>query len=178
MSKRTIKRAYEFSKEKHKGYERINGEYYFKHPENMYKILLKKRADDVTLCGALLHDLIEDAGIDLKDIQEKFGKKIAFIVDGMTKIKGLGNYLKKFKKYAKKDRRILLVKLADLEENLSVLKHVKEEERERVKEKYERFIDLIKKLVKTKEEENWVIDIEKRFKKNFKDYFFTKAKLE
>lgn len=156
-----IKEAYKFAKERHKGQKKINGKDYFEHPKNMYKILLKRKKDYITLCGALLHDTVEDTNTSLDEIKKRFGNKIAFVVDGMTKIKPFEKYLKKFEKYVKKDRRILMIKMADLEDNLSVFGYVKEYEKVRIKEIYLGFINLIEKLSNTKEEKDWIRKISK-----------------
>jgi GTP pyrophosphokinase len=164
-----IKEAYFFAKKAHEGQWRINGEQYFKHPERMFELLKTKNVDSEVLCAALLHDLVEDTPVTLNEIKKKFGEEIGFLVDGMTKIKGdLEGTARKFEKYSKKDRRLLLIKHADLEENLSVLDFVKIKEKEKVKNKYLRFIDLLKRLSRTKLEKSWINELSKKAKKKFR----------
>jgi len=165
-----IKEAYSFAEKAHEGQKRINKEPYFMHPKRMFQLLRKKGADSATLCAALLHDLVEDTPVTLDEINKRFGKEVGFLVDGMTKISGdLEGTARKFEKYSKKDRRLLLIKLADLEENLSVLDFVKIIEKEKVKNKYLRFIDLLKRLSRTKLEKSWINELSKKAEKKFRD---------
>ena len=148
-----VKEAYLFAKERHSGQKRPNGKSYFEHLKNIATILKEKKADDITISAALLHDLVEDTNTTLAEIRKKFGKEISFLVDGMTKIKGnLDNTLEKFERYAKKDKRLLAIKLADLYENLSQLNHEKYLSKEKMRLKYEGFVKIIKKLSKAKKE--------------------------
>lgn len=163
-----VKKAYDFSKQKHNGQKSISGEDFFKHPRNMYLMLLDRKADDITLCAALLHDVLEDTDTSLEELREEFGEEVAFLVDGMTKIKGFGNYLRKFEECANKDERLLLVKLADLEENISVMDFLRGDEKLRVKEKYTRILDLIKRI--SKNEKEWAEEVSKKSAAKFKSW--------
>ena len=85
-----IRRAFEFSWNAHvKGKPRASGEPYFSHPYEVALVVAKEiPLDDVSIASALLHDVVEDTGYDLKSIRSEFGDGIADIVDGVTKISG------------------------------------------------------------------------------------------
>ena len=84
-----IKRAYSFAKEAHKGIRRRSGEPYILHPIAVAKIVSQEIGlGSTSICAALLHDVVEDTEYTVEDIEMNFGKKIALIVDGLTKISG------------------------------------------------------------------------------------------
>ncbi len=108
--------------EKHHGQKRKSGEPYYIHPIEAAIILANLKLDKISILSALLHDVVEDTDITLNEIKEKFGEKVAQIVDGVTKI---GKYQFKSKEEAEaenfrkmivsmaNDIRVILVKLAD-----------------------------------------------------------------
>ena len=69
----TIKEAYEYAKEVHKGTKRLSGEDYILHPLNVAYILTSLNADSDTIATALLHDVIHKGNANIEDIREKFG---------------------------------------------------------------------------------------------------------
>ena len=84
-----ITRAYNFAKEAHKGARRRSGEPYILHPIAVAKIANHEIGlGSTSICAALLHDVIEDTDYTAEDIEQHFGKKIAQIVVGLTKISG------------------------------------------------------------------------------------------
>ena len=83
-----ITAAYEFAKELHEGQFRVSGEPYISHPVAVAQIVAGLELDTDSICAALLHDTVEDCAekTDLKVIEKKFGKAVAILVDGLTKI--------------------------------------------------------------------------------------------
>ena len=87
-----IDKAYKFAYEKHFEQKRLTGEPYIIHPLNVAYILTRTNADYETLSAALLHDVVEDCGVSVKEIEDMFGHNIAVLVDGVTKINKLNLY--------------------------------------------------------------------------------------
>ena len=81
-----VTRAYEFSAEAHKGQHRKSGEPYIHHPLEVARILADMHMDYPTLAAAILHDVIEDTPTLKDEIQKKFGKGVAELVDGVSKL--------------------------------------------------------------------------------------------
>ncbi|MBN2651544.1 MAG: bifunctional (p)ppGpp synthetase/guanosine-3',5'-bis(diphosphate) 3'-pyrophosphohydrolase [Spirochaetales bacterium] len=122
--------AANWSNQLHKDQKRRSGEPYFIHPINVAKILIEMRLDSDTIIAALLHDLIEDTETSFDDIEKKFGKEIANLVDGVTKISYLktenktqseAETIRKMLFAMSKDIRVILIKLADKLHNMSTL---------------------------------------------------------
>ena len=84
-----IMKAYNFANEKHKNQKRISGDLYIIHPLNVAYILASIGLDDSTICAALLHDVVEDTDVTNDDLKELFGKEIADMVQGVTKLSSL-----------------------------------------------------------------------------------------
>ncbi len=126
-----IKRAYAFAKEAHKGIRRRSGEPYILHPIAVAKIVSQEIGlGSTSICAALLHDVVEDTEYTVEDIEMNFGKKIAVIVDGLTKISGgifgdkasaqAENFRKLLLTMAE-DIRVILIKMADRLHNMRTL---------------------------------------------------------
>src|SRR6266403_1629376 len=81
-----IGRDFLLAKEAHEGQKRHTGEPYISHPLAVAQILIEMRMDPATIAAAILHDVIEDTPIEKHDLVEKFGKEIADLVDGVTKL--------------------------------------------------------------------------------------------
>src|SRR3954467_11374854 len=79
-------RAYRFSEIAHRGQVRNSGDPYITHSVEVAKILAELQLDTITVAAGLLHDVIEDTEIGLADVEAEFGKPVADIVDGLTKI--------------------------------------------------------------------------------------------
>jgi guanosine-3',5'-bis(diphosphate) 3'-pyrophosphohydrolase len=128
-----IKRAYEMSEKAHQGQIRRSGEAYISHPLSVAGILTELRLDLNTIATGLLHDTVEDTTLTLKDIETHFGKNVAALVDGVTKISQM-NYKNTHAKQAEnvrkmmvamgKDVRVVIVKLADRLHNMRTLNHM------------------------------------------------------
>ena len=77
-----IKRAYLFAKEMHEGQYRYSGEAFISHPVAVAEIVASLELDTDSLCAALLHDTVEDCGVEIATIKSKFGQDVAALVDG------------------------------------------------------------------------------------------------
>jgi GTP pyrophosphokinase len=125
-----IEKAYIFSAAVHQGQIRLSGEPYLTHPMEVCGILADMKLDAASLATGLLHDTVEDTLATLEEIEEGFGKEVAFLVDGLTKISKitLGNQEERQAENFRKmilamssDIRILLVRLADRIHNMRTL---------------------------------------------------------
>ena len=133
VNEKLIRKAYEFAKANHGDQLRRSGEPYMIHPLNVAYILSGLELDDETLCAALLHDVVEDTGVTQEDLEKEFGKSIAEMVAGVTKLGTLRyttfeeqqveNYRKMFLAMGK-DIRVILIKLADRLHNMRTLKYL------------------------------------------------------
>ena len=84
-----ITKAFNFARQAHKGVRRLSGEPYIMHPIAVAQIACEEMGlGSTSICAALLHDVVEDTDYTVEDIENIFGKKIAQIVDGLTKISG------------------------------------------------------------------------------------------
>lgn len=127
----TIRNAYEIAERAHTGVCRLAGEPYIQHPLRVSNLLLDLHVDADTLCAALLHDVPEDTEYSLADIEANFGKAIAGLVDGVTKISELKydgsmqtkevDTLQKMFLTMAKDFRVILIKLADRLDNMRTI---------------------------------------------------------
>ena len=133
-----IKKAYIYAKDAHAGQFRKSGEEYIIHPLNVAYILTDLETDDATICGALLHDVVEDTDITNEDIVKLFGTEIAEIIEGVTKL-GKIQYVTKEEAQAEnfrklflamgKDIRVIMIKLADRLHNMRTLSHMADDRR-------------------------------------------------
>jgi GTP diphosphokinase / guanosine-3',5'-bis(diphosphate) 3'-diphosphatase len=138
-----LNRAYVYAMQAHGHQKRASGDPFFSHPLEVAAILTELKLDDATIAAALLHDVIEDTDVTRAEIDQKFGKEIGALVEGLTKIKRLDLVTKKaeqaenFRKLLvaiSSDIRVLLIKLADRLHNMRTLGHMKPESRRRVSE--------------------------------------------
>ena len=113
--------VYEFAKQAHKGQKRETGEDYITHPIIVAQIAMNHKADQPTIHACLLHDVVEDTPITLEQITEKFGREIAFLVDGVTKKDTPELTIYKIKKYSQIDKRVIQIKLADRIHNVNTI---------------------------------------------------------
>lgn len=124
---RLIGEAYRFSMKMHEGQHRHSGAPFFTHPAEVAAILADQKLDDATIVTGLLHDTVEDTCASHKQIAETFGKEIADLVDGVTKLTNLPlanrntwqaeNFRKLFMATTR-DVRVILVKFADRLHNM------------------------------------------------------------
>jgi len=136
-----LQRAYVFSAKVHEGQERLSGEPYLVHPLEVASILVDLRMDDVTVTAGLLHDTIEDTLTTLDEIRRLFGERVAFLVEGLTKIAKIEftsdreRQAENFRKMLiamSRDIRILLIKLADRLHNMRTLAYMSDESARRI----------------------------------------------
>ena len=126
-----IERAFRFAKEAHKGVRRRSGEPYILHPIAVAKIASQEIGlGSTSICAALLHDVVEDTEYTVEDIEQHFGKKIAQLVAGLTKISGgifgdmASAQAENFRKLLltmSEDIRVVLIKMADRLHNMRTL---------------------------------------------------------
>ncbi|PIP17584.1 MAG: hypothetical protein COX43_03555 [Parcubacteria group bacterium CG23_combo_of_CG06-09_8_20_14_all_35_9] len=124
-----VKLAYEFAQKAHKGQKRLSGEDYIQHPLHTAQILAEMRADITSIIAGLLHDVPEDTNYTIQDIEKDFGKEVASLVDGITKLgkikyRGIERYVENLRKMfiaMATDIRTILIKLADRLHNLKTL---------------------------------------------------------
>ena len=143
-----VESAFNFAKEAHSGQKRISGEEYFSHPLSVAKNISKHQPDANTISAALLHDVVEDCGVGLITISEKFNSEVANIVDGVTKISSIdmkdkaltlefskNHFTSQLDSYRKLltamagDPRVLIVKLYDRLHNVQTLEWLSAEKR-------------------------------------------------
>jgi GTP diphosphokinase / guanosine-3',5'-bis(diphosphate) 3'-diphosphatase len=136
-----LRRAYIFSAKEHHGQVRKSGEPYLNHPLAVAAILAEMKLDAVCVCVGLLHDIVEDTSTPLEEIEAQFGKDVANIVNGLTKINQFQFYSKEeqqaenFRKMflaMVDDIRVVLVKLADRLHNMRTLQYLPPEKRHRI----------------------------------------------
>jgi GTP pyrophosphokinase len=128
-----LTRAFDFAARAHDGQVRRSGQEFIHHPWGAAKILAGLRLDEATLVAALLHDTVEDTGVEIEDIRTEFGDEIAKLVEGVTKLTRVQfqsrehaeaeNYRKLVLAMAE-DLRVILIKLADRLHNLRTIEYM------------------------------------------------------
>ena len=133
--------AYRFSAAAHAGQTRRSGDPYISHPVTVAGILAELHLDTPTVIAALLHDVVEDTGVTNQEIGEKFGKQVAELVDGLSKLDKIefqsatqaqAENFRKMLLAMSQDVRVILVKLADRLHNMSTLDAMGPEKRHRI----------------------------------------------
>ena len=133
--------AYRYAAFAHAGQVRHSGEPYITHPVAVACILAKLHLDVPTLLAALLHDVVEDTGVATAEISEQFGKQVANLVDGLTKLDKIelqtaaqaqAENFRKMLLAMSQDVRVILVKLADRLHNMQTLEAMKPEKQKRI----------------------------------------------
>ncbi|MCM1100207.1 MAG: bifunctional (p)ppGpp synthetase/guanosine-3',5'-bis(diphosphate) 3'-pyrophosphohydrolase [Clostridium sp.] len=143
-----ITKAYETAREAHKDQLRKSGEPYIIHPLNVAIILAELELDKETIVAGLLHDVVEDTVMTEEDLEREFGKDVALLVDGVTKLEKIplsgGEYqpdaklemqaenLRKMFLAMAKDIRVIMIKLADRLHNMRTLRYQKPESQQRI----------------------------------------------
>ncbi len=128
-----IRKAYDFSAKVHQGQKRLSGEPYLIHPMAVADIIADLKLDVPSVVGGLLHDTVEDTLTTLDELKTTFGREVAALVDGVTKL-SRANFSSREEKQAEnfrkmlfamgKDVRVLLIKLADRVHNMRTLDHL------------------------------------------------------
>ncbi len=133
-----LSKAYDFALNAHKNQKRDEGVPYIIHPVAVADILTELKLDSATITTGLLHDTIEDTKVTYESVKKEFGKEVADLVDGVTKISALedkaveNSKAENFRKLilaTSKDIRVLLVKLADRLHNMRTIAFLKDDEK-------------------------------------------------
>ena len=136
-----VRDAFEFAAGRHSSQKRKSGDPYIAHPLEVAHILADRRLDRVCVITGLLHDLVEDTGVGLDEIEQRFGTDVARCVDGVTKLSRLDYYstearqAENFRKMLLamvRDIRVVLVKLADRLHNMRTLEFLPAEKQRRI----------------------------------------------
>ena len=134
----SLSKAYNFALNAHKNQKRDAGEPYIIHPIAVADILTELKLDSATITTGLLHDTIEDTKVTYESVKKEFGKEVADLVEGVTKISALeeqalenskAENLRKLILATSKDIRVLLVKLADRLHNMRTIDTAKDEKK-------------------------------------------------
>ena len=156
-----LQKAIEFATEAHKEQKRDSGEPYIIHPLSVAGILIEWKLDIYSIVAGILHDTAEDGHTTIAEIEQQFGKDVAFLVDGVSKISkarsgmsDIDSYLPKTKDNLSKlliaisrDLRVILIKLADRLHNLRTLKYLSKERQIKIaKESIQIFAPLADRL--------------------------------
>lgn len=135
-----LRAAYEIAVEAHKEQRRKTGEPYITHPIEVARICVEEigLGPTAAIC-ALLHDVVEDTEVTLKEIHNQFGDRVALIVDGLTKLDGLHNSespqaenLSKVLRTMLIDVRVVLIKLADRLHNMRTIKSMSDKSQKKI----------------------------------------------
>ena len=128
-----LQRAYRFSEASHQGQQRASGEPYLSHPLEVAHLLVDFKMDVTTVTAGLLHDVLEDTQATKQELEREFGKEIAELVDGVTKLGKLAfssreerqaeNFRKMLVAMAR-DLRVIMIKLADRLHNMRTLQYL------------------------------------------------------
>ncbi len=135
-----VLKAYDFAQNAHRDGRRLNGEPYFTHCLAVAKNVRDWHLDETSIVAALLHDVVEETKYTLKDIEEKFGGEITFLVNGLTKLKSFKypakdpnvENLRKLIIAFSKDLRVIIIKLADRLHNMQTLGVLPPEDQRRI----------------------------------------------
>ena len=129
LNPETLSKAYTFALNAHKNQKRDSGDPYLIHPVEVANILTDLKLDSATIATGLLHDTIEDTKATYRVVEKEFGKEVADLVEGVTKISELegkvienskAENIRKLILATSKDIRVLLVKIADRLHNMKI----------------------------------------------------------
>ena len=131
--KKKLWKAYDYGSRYHQGQKRQSGEPYFNHCIEVASTLASWNMDYTTIMAGLLHDVVEDTKLTVVDIEEEFGRDLANLVDGLTKLSGIefstrkekqaGNFMKMLLSVAK-DIRVIIIKFADRMHNMKTISYL------------------------------------------------------
>lgn len=156
-----LQSAINFASEKHAGQKRKSGEPYIIHPLSVAAILIDWTMDIDTVIAGVLHDTVEDTDTTLSDIENMFGRDVAFLVDGVTKVSQARAGMRDLKSYLPSTRdnltklliavgedvRVIIIKLADRLHNMQTLEHMSREKQLKIaRETIEVFAPLADRL--------------------------------
>jgi guanosine-3',5'-bis(diphosphate) 3'-pyrophosphohydrolase len=155
-NKKELENALEFSIRMHHGQIRKSGLPFVSHCIDVANKLLDWKMDQTTIISALLHDVVEDTEVTLKDIKKEFGSDVATLVDGVTKVENIAfrsiehkqaeNFTKLFLSLAN-DLRVIIIKFADRLNNMETIQFLSPEKRKEIAlETKEIFVPLAHRL--------------------------------
>lgn len=136
-----LQKAYVFAAQAHKGQTRRSGEPYLSHSLEVASMLADMKLDKTTLAAGLLHDVLEDTDVAASELQQAFGKEIAHLVEGVTKISRVqesspetrqAESIRKIIMAMIDDLRVIFIKLADRIHNLKTLKFLPEVKQKKI----------------------------------------------
>jgi GTP pyrophosphokinase len=136
-----LKKAYSVAVSAHMNQKRATNEPYIIHPLEVAATLAEMHLDEISIAGGLLHDVVEDSKYSVEDLTKLFGKDVASLVEGVTKISKISDIdsedakaetLKKMIIAMTHDVRVILIKLADRFHNIRTLDALHEEKRQRI----------------------------------------------
>jgi guanosine-3',5'-bis(diphosphate) 3'-pyrophosphohydrolase len=156
VDRELLSRAFAFAAKAHGGQQRRSGEEFIHHPWGVARICAQLRQQDATIAAALLHDVVEDTGVELDDVRAEFGDEVARLVDGVTKLTRIQfqsreqaeaeNYRKMIMAMSE-DERVILIKLADRLHNLRTIEYLgKQKQVQKAKETLEIYAPLAHRL--------------------------------
>ncbi len=151
-----LERAFAFAARAHEGQTRRSGEPFIEHPFAVATILAELHLDEETLTAALLHDVVEDTGVETETLRAEFGDEVAKLVDGVTKLTRIQfqsrehaeaeNYRKMIVAMAQ-DPRVILIKLADRLHNMRTIEYLgKQKQIQKAKEALEVYAPIAHRL--------------------------------
>ena len=151
-----VRRAFEYAARAHEGQVRRSGEDFIIHPIGVALICAELRLDEQTIAAALLHDVVEDTGVEIEEIAAEFGDEVALLVGGVTKLSRISfqsreqaqaeNYRKMILAMAQ-DVRVILVKLADRLHNMRTIEYLgKQKQTQKAKETLEVYAPIAHRL--------------------------------
>jgi GTP pyrophosphokinase len=138
--------AFDFAATAHGDQRRMSGEPFISHVVEVCRILLgllESRLDTTLACAALLHDVVEDTPVTLEDAEKRFGRDVASLIEGVTKLSGLhfdsreAEQAENFRKMLlsmSRDLRVIFIKLADRLHNMRTLQYLRSEKARRIAE--------------------------------------------
>ena len=144
---RFVKESLEFATTAHRGQRRMSGEPFIEHPIATATLLAELKMDATTIAAALMHDVIEDCGVELGTLEREFGFDVARLVDGVTKLKRIDKIAgirrtepdearaastRKMLVAMAEDIRVVMIKLADRLHNMRTLSHLPQVRRGRI----------------------------------------------
>jgi GTP diphosphokinase / guanosine-3',5'-bis(diphosphate) 3'-diphosphatase len=135
-----VSRAFDFAEKAHSEQKRFSGEPYFAHTLRTAETLAELGMGATTISAGLLHDCLEDAGVDKAIIEKEFGKEILFLIEGVTKLgklkyRGAERHRESLRKLfvaISQDIRVIIIKLADRLDNIRTLEHVPQHKQQRI----------------------------------------------
>lgn len=133
-----ITRAYEFAEKQHGDQRRVSGIPYILHPTSVACIIAELGMDTDCICGALLHDVVEDTSVTLEEVSKMFGSDVAKLIDGVTKISKIpfssreqqqAENIRKMLIAMAEDIRVIIIKLSDRLHNMRTMDCMPEQKR-------------------------------------------------